>query len=252
MSWHDPSALQLLYLARYVHRDVSAGNILCYEETQGKLSDLEYAKPFRSIDEHRKDAKTGTLGFMSIEVQAWEYQFHLSQEVPLPGIPFFHNFQHDLESLFWLFVWLVSHRILETVLPLTAQWDLVYLRQQADRYFSLLSSDPPFHRFTFILRPGTSLERGLSTVAQGHGLMLFVVDQLYRAKRDIRGNYSLLEGGDLVRLEDPESFSTIYNGIRDIFRALKEHVDAQSQSSQTLKSLTAYLYEQAPAAPSST
>ncbi|KIY44231.1 hypothetical protein FISHEDRAFT_15017, partial [Fistulina hepatica ATCC 64428] len=91
-----PSALQLLYLARYVHRDVSAGNVLCYElEEQGKLSDLEYAKPFHPSDAVRKDAKIGTPGFVSIEVQMWGYLFNIAR----PAVPFFHNFQHDLESL---------------------------------------------------------------------------------------------------------------------------------------------------------
>ncbi|KIY48182.1 hypothetical protein FISHEDRAFT_73750 [Fistulina hepatica ATCC 64428] len=54
---HGLTALQLLYLARYVHCDVSVRNILCYAEKQGKLSDLEYAKPFGLSDELRKDAK---------------------------------------------------------------------------------------------------------------------------------------------------------------------------------------------------
>ncbi|KIY44539.1 hypothetical protein FISHEDRAFT_24993, partial [Fistulina hepatica ATCC 64428] len=95
------SALQLLYLARYVHRDISVGNILCYNQEQGKISDLEYAKPFHSMDELRKDAKTGTPEFMSTEVQAWGYMFRPPQSVrdlPKPP-PFFHNFQHDVESL---------------------------------------------------------------------------------------------------------------------------------------------------------
>ncbi len=49
-----------MFVANYVHRDVSTGNILFVgrgEHTQGKLSDLEFAKPFMS-EAHSEDPRT--------------------------------------------------------------------------------------------------------------------------------------------------------------------------------------------------
>lgn len=46
----SPIALRLLFLAGWVHRDISAGNILLYKpvgtDGQGKLGDLEYAREY--------------------------------------------------------------------------------------------------------------------------------------------------------------------------------------------------------------
>ena len=43
-----------MYLAGWVHRDISSGNILYYRDARGsivgKLSDLEYAKKFNLRD----------------------------------------------------------------------------------------------------------------------------------------------------------------------------------------------------------
>ncbi|KAK0194219.1 hypothetical protein F5146DRAFT_1184019 [Armillaria mellea] len=98
-----------LYLGHYVHRDISAGNIiLC--NGMGKISDLEYAKKFLSGGP-RNDPKTGTPIYMAVEVQATDYIF-LPRQPLLPGLddhtlqrprpPFLHNYLHDIESLFWI------------------------------------------------------------------------------------------------------------------------------------------------------
>ena len=52
------SALQILFLVSWIHRDVSSGNILSFKG-RGKLSDLEYAKEFNlSIGGRSSDPKT--------------------------------------------------------------------------------------------------------------------------------------------------------------------------------------------------
>lgn len=54
-------ALVLLYLARYVRRDVNTGNIILVSDAEGrlkgKINDLEYAKPFEN-DNPGSDSKT--------------------------------------------------------------------------------------------------------------------------------------------------------------------------------------------------
>ncbi|KAJ2976429.1 hypothetical protein NUW54_g11566 [Trametes sanguinea] len=116
-------ALQILFLASWIHRDVSSGNILSYKG-RGKLSDLEYAKEFNlSIGGRSADPKTGTPIFMAVEVQSG---FSIYMEAPSsesmedidqPDAPassppaIRHNFQHDLESIFWILTWLVVTHI---------------------------------------------------------------------------------------------------------------------------------------------
>ncbi len=50
-----------MFVANWVHRDVISGNILFLgkgTDVQGKLSDLEYAKPFLSDLHHYADFNT--------------------------------------------------------------------------------------------------------------------------------------------------------------------------------------------------
>ncbi|KAJ8083304.1 hypothetical protein PM082_009176 [Marasmius tenuissimus] len=70
------------YLAKYVHRDISSGNLLrCKLDDGGyicKISDLEYARPRlveqkQNADSKPQDSKTGTPGFMAVEVQFGRY-----------------------------------------------------------------------------------------------------------------------------------------------------------------------------------
>ncbi|KAF9449014.1 hypothetical protein P691DRAFT_703938 [Macrolepiota fuliginosa MF-IS2] len=137
-------ALVLLYLARWVHRDVSTGNIILVEGTdriRGKLSDLEYAKEF-SADTVSGDPKTGTPYFMPLEIHS-SSTFYIPpfsvldpasldpdslpvldlrdqddmQVGPTPTgeevetlAPKF-KFQHDLESLWWIILWIFLCRV---------------------------------------------------------------------------------------------------------------------------------------------
>ncbi|EKM74124.1 hypothetical protein AGABI1DRAFT_95858, partial [Agaricus bisporus var. burnettii JB137-S8] len=122
-------ALTLLYLAGYVHRDVSIGNIILVDSSdgipRGKLSDLEYAKVFQE-GEPSADPKTGTLFFMAYEIHAGnvlynpledlDHDFNLQTEdghavSPTPSTmltrPKF-RFTHDLESLLWVTLYILA------------------------------------------------------------------------------------------------------------------------------------------------
>ncbi|KAF8636246.1 hypothetical protein AX17_003731 [Amanita inopinata Kibby_2008] len=126
-------ALQLLYCAGWVHRDISSGNILAFKDIEtnvlcGKLSDLEYAKKFPSSSGSANvDPKTGTPFFMPYEIQRHQYLHERGETLPefnedhLPSrddvkrttarLPIRHNFQHDLESLWWVLLWTVTQGI---------------------------------------------------------------------------------------------------------------------------------------------
>ncbi|KAJ3005535.1 hypothetical protein NUW54_g4297 [Trametes sanguinea] len=116
-------ALQILFLVSWIHRDVSSGNILSFNG-RGKLSDLEYAKEFNlSIGGRSSDPKTGTPIFMAVEVQTRSSIYKEapdsgdSEDSDQPDAPapsrrtIRHNFQHDLESIFWVLTWLVFTHI---------------------------------------------------------------------------------------------------------------------------------------------
>ncbi|KAK0206729.1 hypothetical protein DFS33DRAFT_1316735 [Desarmillaria ectypa] len=101
--------LQYMFIGHYVHRDISAGNILLCDGT-ARISDLEYAKKYLS-DGPKNDPKTGTPVYMAVEVQDTQYKFFILEETkPVRGKPpqrpvkpiFLHNYLHDVESLFWI------------------------------------------------------------------------------------------------------------------------------------------------------
>jgi serine/threonine protein kinase len=125
-----------------VHRDVSIGNILSCDG-HAKLANLEFAKKMGDLKSHEVRtasespitlfgksliaSEQGTMDFMSIEVAAQKFIFHsepgpsLMEVDELAGeteqdvgmawtkVPFSHNHLHDLESLWWIAVWVVFY-----------------------------------------------------------------------------------------------------------------------------------------------
>ncbi|KAG2008988.1 other/FunK1 protein kinase [Coprinopsis cinerea AmutBmut pab1-1] len=127
--------LQVMFCAGWVHRDISPGNILAlWDESkskwQVKLADLEYAKKFPNTGPDSSSAipKTGTPFFMAVEIQGkfhilppkaqpqysatggFLVQQYLNQAAALVK-PVVHSPQHDLESIWWIFLWLASKRV---------------------------------------------------------------------------------------------------------------------------------------------
>ncbi|TFY65936.1 hypothetical protein EVG20_g5161 [Dentipellis fragilis] len=123
------TGLQLMFLAGWVHRDISGGNMLWFSEAEmqgrGILSDLEYAKKFDPNGQGSADPKTDTQGtpfFMPIEIQRQGHIYRPRKAVELEELPsrstieqsksprMIHNFEHDLESLFWVLLWTITVR----------------------------------------------------------------------------------------------------------------------------------------------
>ncbi|KAH9485685.1 hypothetical protein JR316_0002595 [Psilocybe cubensis] len=139
--------LQLLLCAGWVHRDISSGNILAHRANlkanqqpwQAKLADFEYAKKFSHSYLTPRDPKTGTPYFMPLEVMFNSYLYDPRLQAAARGeydikqpledfirerkkqraallqskSPKYviHNFQHDLESVWWILLWTVTCRI---------------------------------------------------------------------------------------------------------------------------------------------
>ncbi|KAG2008955.1 other/FunK1 protein kinase, variant 2 [Coprinopsis cinerea AmutBmut pab1-1] len=114
--------LRLMFCAGWVHRDLSPGNILAFRATsdspwQVKISDLEFARRFPDSEVATDSEQlTGTPHFMAYELLRSQY---LLPEYTATGEPFpfdpevsvIHNYQHDLEAVWWIILWLVSTRV---------------------------------------------------------------------------------------------------------------------------------------------
>ncbi|KAG6238244.1 hypothetical protein E4U24_007203 [Claviceps purpurea] len=94
---------QSLYKAGILHRDISINNLLIKEETatdrteKGFLIDLDLAiqtnRPDTDATERSQRTRTATRAFMAIGVIRGEE----------------HTFLHDLESFFWVLLWICIH-----------------------------------------------------------------------------------------------------------------------------------------------
>ncbi|KAI6017110.1 hypothetical protein EDC04DRAFT_2576906 [Pisolithus marmoratus] len=111
------NALQILHSVGWVHRDVSAGNVLRAGQ-MGKLAGLEYAKRMDSKNTH--EVLTGTLDFMACEVGARGYLFEGLVTLPIDDthesrqrdqFPFEFNPLHDMESLWWIPTWVLYYHV---------------------------------------------------------------------------------------------------------------------------------------------
>ncbi|KAG2018753.1 other/FunK1 protein kinase [Coprinopsis cinerea AmutBmut pab1-1] len=143
-------ALLLKFCAGWIHRDISDGNVLAFKQPDGswqvKLSDLEYAKRFPPKDscEASSEPKVGTPHFMAHEIQLSRSLFRRrlieriilapqsdsdsdseseskedtqetkateNNELMPIDTPVTHNYEHDLESIWWLVLWLITMRV---------------------------------------------------------------------------------------------------------------------------------------------
>ncbi|KAF6758218.1 hypothetical protein DFP72DRAFT_1005945 [Ephemerocybe angulata] len=122
-------ALLIMFCAGWVHRDISDGNVLAIK-VDGKwsvrLADLEFAKKCSPKLATSPDATIGTPYFIAYEIEAslllwvrYEIDFKKvilpvwggGKAIPPPSKAIVHTFFHDIESLWWLIVWLITSRI---------------------------------------------------------------------------------------------------------------------------------------------
>ncbi|KAJ3895751.1 hypothetical protein GG344DRAFT_72753 [Lentinula edodes] len=132
----NEECLDLFRIAGFVHRDLSGGNTLFFEG-RGIISDLEYAKRYNEVSSH--DPKTSTPDFMAAEYQANFFFFLPSRTdataelFKLQDEWFAPHFVHDVESVYWQYLWFLHNRIPKT--PEPSQSALEKVKRQAGRYF---------------------------------------------------------------------------------------------------------------------
>ncbi|EJT97884.1 hypothetical protein DACRYDRAFT_111404 [Dacryopinax primogenitus] len=177
------TALNLLMLAQYRHRDISLYNMYLVLkegcEPSGALSDLEYATDWSDSASHT--ARTGTLLYMSSErlVSEWMYlpttddgaQITCSRLSPLilegqqtpgapesqtpeqPAPPFRGTPLHDVEEMFWVAVYKLLHSVPASD-PVPAPWQV-----EVRNLLFQLRDDTAVRRQTF-LKQGRVSEPG--------------------------------------------------------------------------------------------
>ncbi|KAI5891275.1 uncharacterized protein SCHCODRAFT_02505559 [Schizophyllum commune H4-8] len=112
--------LFILHCIGWLHRDISADNILQMPNGRGVLADLEYTK--RASDPRTRSFRTGTPDFLAIEVAYRQYlnaasdaddvMFRVKAEATdgdPDTLPWRFRDTHDLESIWWLCLWLLFH-----------------------------------------------------------------------------------------------------------------------------------------------
>ncbi|KAL1686166.1 hypothetical protein GGG16DRAFT_64811 [Schizophyllum commune] len=155
-------ALFLLHSVGLLYRDISAGNILRRRDGRGVLTDLEYVRSVTDTNVHTM--RTGTADFCALEVvtgwfisgppqaqvakRIWrdpDAQNATSSPPPrltvAPGGSRGWRFRevHDLESIFWLYLWLLLRH--NTNLPVPPEYDPV---KKHDEYYDKIF---PHHIF---------------------------------------------------------------------------------------------------------
>lgn len=79
--------------ARLLHRDISLCNLMIDKDNHGFLIDLDLAIHEQRVGISGAKCKTGTWAFMAIGALYGEQ----------------HSFMHDLESFFWVLLWICIH-----------------------------------------------------------------------------------------------------------------------------------------------
>ncbi|KAJ8483038.1 hypothetical protein ONZ45_g14744 [Pleurotus djamor] len=232
---HAVIALRVMFCAGWVHRDISSGNVLAFNPAgtmpwQGKVSDLEYARryPPEATYQAAADPKTGTPYFMAHEILESSFLHHAvvanpskkfkarfsdkkptknTNPRPVQSSPVF-NFQHDLESIWWIFLWTATRRVSHE--PSRNKFGLVFVN----------SISHPTNERASCLRQSiqTTLEETLAPSLRG----------LSEDLEDLRSfQLSFYEDREAKNeLECPSS----YTDVHDLFSAFFRLIISQSES----------------------
>ncbi|TEB35798.1 hypothetical protein FA13DRAFT_1811462 [Coprinellus micaceus] len=217
-----------MFCAGWVHRDISDGNMLAVwdKETQAwrvRISDLEYAREFpRDDGVAGSDPKTGTPFFMAYEIQT-HAPLYDPQEFEAESLGYLtrlqtgtcepvqmHTYQHDLESLFWLILWIVLARIGH--------------QQSIDAAFAIFQEG---HSTQFAR--GRTLKDGFTPALQDsfHVDTHKIRDELGAIRRQLYRAYKMRSPQDM---QDIASYSLVCGQYLEFFRRINEPLNREAWS----------------------
>ncbi|KAI0086080.1 hypothetical protein BDY19DRAFT_996264, partial [Irpex rosettiformis] len=198
------TALKAIHECGWVHRDISSGNILIVDNI-AKISDLEYAKKMNDKSSHSE--RSGTLFFMSIEARVHRYLFRprnkeraLKQARERPNhrnatktenthskvpIPLRYNPLHDLESLWWVLVYLLLRR------PAVIE-DTMERRKEQIEFYDQLFTGTTNHR-QLVFQSEVEFQQGRAKL---HPRLKPIADSLAWARRLLVVQYEEAEAQD--------------------------------------------------------
>ncbi|QRW10339.1 kinase domain protein [Ceratobasidium sp. AG-Ba] len=139
--------IHAIHMSGHVHRDISSGNILLVpgrgnEGARGVVIDLEYIKKISS-DSDSHDVKTGTYEFIAIEVTQSSYVHVPDEGCKFATPPFRQNPLHDLESVWWICVWLGFRLVRPDEQPtsryLTRYWNVFESHGHRNAFWSYIT-----------------------------------------------------------------------------------------------------------------
>ncbi|TRM65723.1 hypothetical protein BD626DRAFT_397737 [Schizophyllum amplum] len=187
----EESVFTISWLRRVdsMHRDMSPGNTMLWqlaaadesnspskkplcERYVTKMADLEYLKDYDKISMH--DPITGTGDYMAIEVS---HRMHLFYDSGLSGLLarryFSYNFLHDLESILWMALDFVMHRMPRDRLLDKATWatcreHAVCMVSHANRLF--VNTTEPVSARELLIKDVEASEELKETLASVYGL----------------------------------------------------------------------------------
>ncbi|KAJ3737503.1 hypothetical protein DFJ43DRAFT_969352, partial [Lentinula guzmanii] len=102
-------ALYVLHSAGWVHRDINSGNVYWFDRDHtGLIGDFEYATRMSDRGQHNGCTlrPTSLSRFSEIDFDLVKKSVSKTR-VAVPIIPFAHNPLHDLESVWWIIVYVL-------------------------------------------------------------------------------------------------------------------------------------------------
>ncbi|KAF9260430.1 hypothetical protein L218DRAFT_962580 [Marasmius fiardii PR-910] len=229
-------ACWVLWKCKRVHRDVSSWNALWDSNTKtGRLADYDYMTEYGKTG--TGTVKTGTPHFWSIEVEKMRYLYLPQRKRPSQGgeaaarrpPDFYHNFLHDLESVYWVSLW--------TMLWLVGDEDKddgkVNEERQllAERMFSTASSSEfdrgDFIRDEFYREPAfAGLEDGIRSSALREMVSKYHINDipliLFNHFTDSQVNFPV---SGAILSHDDDTFKNAFLEIEESLESLyKEHI----------------------------
>ncbi|EAU89839.1 other/FunK1 protein kinase [Coprinopsis cinerea okayama7 len=211
--------LHLMFCAGWVHRDISPGNILARRDAstsvwQVKLSDLEHAKRFPDCEMASSDHITGTPYFIACEILE-DNQFFpqtLDHSKPPRTYQLFdivHTYQYDLESIWWILLWLVTVRVNQN---LPKWFGNKYFQQRVDLEYAGTRAYLFTRPLAYVPKIKECIPQEL--LSSFFGRLDVLRNDLYReyVTRNRDGSYIDIESYSWIA---SEGFNKFYTGIED-------------------------------------